>query len=97
MSRHGNDIKAPDGYLLGGHRLVRPNSTIFFGRSWWKAPADWIGEVVEVHNLDADGNFHQIEAAPPGVGIYAARMNEQAVTLENAGRPDAKTGRRTRP
>jgi hypothetical protein len=44
-----NDIKAPDGYLLGGLRRVRGDGTILFQRGWWKAPEEWIGKEVWVH------------------------------------------------
>ena len=44
-----NDIKAPDGYLPGGLRRVRSEGTILFQRGWWKAPAEWIGKEIRVH------------------------------------------------
>jgi len=86
MGKNSNDIKAPDGYLLGGLRLVRSDGTILFQRGWWQAPKDWAGEMVWVH-----GQWGRlIEAAPPGVHIYSARTAGTQVTCERTARPDAK-------
>jgi hypothetical protein len=89
------DIKAPDGFLLGGLRKVRADGTILFQRSWWVAPKEWIGEHVWVHNLHSEDCFDKIEAAPPGQRIYAARSAKTTIDLENAGRLDAKPGYRS--
>lgn len=79
------DIKAPDGFLLGGLRRVRSDGTILFQRGWWKAPDAWIGQSVWVHDCE-DG----IEAAPPGMHIYTARLELKAVFCDRTERSDAK-------
>jgi hypothetical protein len=84
-----HDIKAPDGFLLGGLRRVRADGTILFQRGWWSAPKEWAGKSVWVH--DADGG---IEAAPPGVHIYTAQSKGSAVFCERTERGDAKPGYR---
>lgn len=104
MSRkHDHDIKAPDGYLLGGLRSVRADGTILFHRMYWSAPKEWAGERVWVHVTDGMG-LNTIEAARPGLHIYEARsraifgvvgqvVDETAVvTLSAQDRPDAKPG-----
>lgn len=93
---HDHDIKAIDGYLLGGVRSVRADGVIFFARQYWQAPMEWAGKRVWVHNLDADAVFDAIIAAPPGSdGIYAARRDGTAVKLGMVGRADAKRVIRT--
>lgn len=88
-----NDIKAPDGYLLGGLRRVRKDGTILFQRGWWKAPDEWIGEDVWVHEYEHPRNRETIiRAAPPGVGIYHAVMHGMAVQCPRTERRDAKNG-----
>ena len=91
MSARDNDIKAPDGYLLGGLRSVRRDGTLLLGRAYWQAPVDWAGERVWVHNRDAYSDFHHIDAAPPGQHIYEAHLKGTALVLASAGRPDAAT------
>ncbi|TIN83071.1 hypothetical protein [Mesorhizobium sp.] len=87
--RDEHDIKAPDGYLLGGLRKVRSDGTILFQRGYWQAPKEWIGERVWVHE-EWIGNNMVIEAAEPGLHIYTARSQRKVVICEPAKRPDAK-------
>lgn len=93
--RRDNDIKAPDGFTLGGLRLVRRDGTILFGRSWWKVPDDWIGEKVWVHVVDHLGV--KIDVAPPGLYIFDALLNhrDQVLRPERTDRPDAAPGYRS--
>lgn len=99
--RRENDIKAPDGYVLGGIRRVRSDGTILFGRGWWQAPIKWAGEKVWVHEswerLDYGGETLMLEAAQPGFHIYEARCMKPPYTVlcERTERPDAKPGYRT--
>lgn len=90
------DIKAPDGYTLGGLRLVRKDGTILFGRGWWQAPVEWAGQKVWVHEEWA-GNELYLEAAEPGIHIYSARMMKppRTVACERTERADAKPVFRT--
>ena len=92
--RRQHDIKAPDGYLLGGWRKVRADGSILLGRGYWQAPIEWAGERVQVHNNEADGDFHTIDAAEPGDTIYAARVGRRVHILPAIDRPDAKPGYR---
>lgn len=103
--RDENDIKAPDGFLLGGKRRVRKDGTILFQRGWWEIPeeykADFIGEEVWVHTYDdnAVGERHrdtQLEVARPGLHIYSARGMRPPMTVfaTRSNRPDAKAGLR---
>jgi hypothetical protein len=92
-----NDIKAPDGYLLGGLRRVRGDGTILFQRGWWKAPEEWIGKEVWVHEdeLGSPGMRDReviIRAAPPGMYIATAILEGVAVVCHRTDRPDAKLG-----
>ena len=92
-----NDIKAPDGYLLGGLRRVRSDGTIQFQRGWWKAPNDWIGQEVWVHEdeLGSSGMRDReivIRAAPTGLYIATAILEGVAVVCHRTERPDAKLG-----
>lgn len=92
MSRAEHDIKAPDGYLLGGLRKVRADGTILFQRGYWQAPRDWAGERVWVHT-EEDRQFPHAEyvaAAPPGLHIFAAQCAMLAVRCDRTARPDAK-------
>ncbi|GAA0745016.1 hypothetical protein CA233_19055 [Sphingomonas sp. ABOLD] len=95
-----NDIKAPDGYTLGGVRTVRRDGTILFNRGYWKAPDDWVGESVWVHEawvtVEGKGERLFLEAAQPGLHIYDARgrIPPWTVLCEGADRKDAKTVRR---
>ena len=92
MHRPTNDIKAPDGYTLGGLRLVRGDGTILFNRGWWQAPKDWVGEKVWVHEADEGRSYTVLEAAHPGLHIYEARTLRPPHTIicERTDRPDAK-------
>lgn len=92
MSRNEHDIKAPDGYLLGGLRRVRRDSTILFQRGWWRAPDAWIGYDVWVHCMDAGAG--DLEAAPPGWHIYDARSAKNTFRLPRTDRDDANPGYR---
>lgn len=91
--RNNYDIKAPDGYLLGGLRLVRNDGTVLFHRMWWRCPQEWVGERIWVHVDDGMG-LDTISAAPPGEHIYRAQSLGLAETLEPVARPDAKPGYR---
>ena len=71
--RHEQDIKAPDGYTLGGMRRVRSDGTVLFGRQYWPVPNEWIGHRIWVHV--ADGYGCELEVAPPGQHIYKARID----------------------
>lgn len=86
------DIKAPDGFLLGGMRRVRSDGTILFQRGWYKAPAEWVGETVWVHCTD--GGIGDLEAAPPGMHIYNAQSDNKTVLCERTKRADAQPGYR---
>ncbi|MEI9428684.1 hypothetical protein [Mesorhizobium sp. Cs1299R1N3] len=88
--RRNNDIKAPDGFLLGGLRMVHADGTILFQRGYWQAPMEWAGQKVWVHCTDSGAG--DLDAAPPGVGIYRARMDLLAVSCPRTDRPDAKPG-----
>lgn len=101
MGRRDNDIKAPDGYVLGGLRLVRADRSILFSRGFWgPTPESWIGYSVWVHEHwicgHADAQYRPehlvLEAAAPGMHIYEARTMQppHTVMLERTERPDAK-------
>jgi hypothetical protein len=89
------DIKAPDGFTLGGLRKVRKDGTILFGRGWWKVPDEWIGEDVWVHVADCYGI--ELDVAPPGMHIHEALLNhrELVVRPDRTDRRDAKPCFRT--
>jgi hypothetical protein len=97
VSRRDHDIKAPDGYLLGGLRRVLKDRTILFQRGYWgPVPAEWVGERVWVHE-DHDLSWPHgsyLDVAPPGVHIYAARVDGGNVRADRTERPDAKPGLR---
>jgi hypothetical protein len=87
--RRDYDIKAPDGFLLGGLRQVRQDGTILFQRGWWQAPLDWAGEKVWVHCTE--GGAGDLDVAPPGWrSIYAAQQARVTVLCPRTDRPDAK-------
>lgn len=91
--REAQDIKAPDGFLLGGERLVRQDGTVLFQRGWWQVPVEWAGEYVWVHACD-DG-AEELEVAPPGYSsIYRAQMDQQTIFAPRTARRDAKPGYR---
>lgn len=90
MGKRDNDIKAPDGFLLGGLRRVRPDGTILFQRGWWELPAEvrsgFIGHNVWVHIRDANGVGERLkgdvlEVAYPGLHIYKAAMMKPPHTV----------------
>lgn len=88
-----NDIKAPDGYLLGGLRKVLKDGTVLFQRGYWgPAPADWIGRRVWVHCLASDPMT--IEAAPPGYSLHEIGAVRRNLRLFRTDRPDAMPGYR---
>jgi len=89
VSRRDKDIKAPDGYLLGGLRKVHRDGTILFHRMWWRCPADWVGEKVWVHVTDGM-LLNVLDAAPPGQQIFEALSKRTAIKIEPVNRPDAK-------
>lgn len=87
--REARDIKAPDGFLLSGERLVRQDGTILFQRGWWQAPKEWAGEYVWVHCTD--GGAGDLEVAPPGYSsIYRAQLDRTTIICPRTKRPDAK-------
>jgi hypothetical protein len=89
--REARDIKAPDGFLLSGERLVRQDGTILFQRGWWQAPKEWAGEYVWVHC--SDGGAGDLEVAPPGyTSIYRAQLDVRTVFCPRTSRSDAKPG-----
>lgn len=96
-----NDIKAPDGFLLGGIRRVRKDGTILFQRGYWELPeADkerFVGEDVWCHILDRNGVGQRdmtdaLVVAEPGYHIYEARSLKKIVIAERNEKPDAKPG-----
>lgn len=104
MSRHDtNDIKAPDGYVLGGLRKVRRGGLILFNRGYWQLPNEFLstfeGEAVWVHeawvgSLEG-GEKIALEVAHPGLHIYEARSMRMTVICQGAEKPDAKSIART--
>ena len=106
MSGREHDIKAPDGYLLGGLRSVRRDGTILFHRMFWTAPKEWAGARVWVHVTDGMA-LNTIDAARPGLHIYEARAMTSTCTVGQKSdptaciellpqdRPDAKPGYRS--
>lgn len=103
--RDPHDIKAPDGYLLGGLRRVRKDGTILFQRGWWELPeevkANFVGEEVWVHAYDPNpvgGRSMDalLEVAAPGLHIYEAKSMRPPLTVmaTRNDRPDAKAGLR---
>jgi hypothetical protein len=91
MTLRDHDIKAPDGFLLGGQRLVRRGGVILFQRGYYQAPAEWTGDYVWVH-CSTDSGAWDIEIAPPGLHIYTARSQRKTVLGARTKRPDAKPG-----
>jgi hypothetical protein len=94
-----HDIKAPDGFLLGGVRRVRGDGTILFQRGYWAIPeADrerFIGEDVWCHIYDKNGPGERhrgeaLEVAEPGLHIYDAKSLRKTVLAERTAKPDAK-------
>jgi len=99
--RRDNDIKAPDGYTVGGLRLVRKDGTILFNRGWWQAPKEWAGEKVWVHEewkwVSGQGETLVLEVAQPGLHIYEAKiMRPEPFTIicDRTERPDARPANR---
>lgn len=92
MNRAPNDIKAPDGFLLGGLRLVRADGTILFQRGFWQVPAEWVGERVLVHCTD--GGAGDLEVAPPGHRLWEHNAIGKNYFAPRTSRPDAKPGLR---
>lgn len=100
-----NDIKAPDGFLLGGVRRVRKDGTILFQRGYWELPeADkerFVGEDVWCHIYDKNGPGERhkgeaLEVAEPGYHIYDAKSVRKTVLAERNTKPDAKPATRKR-
>ena len=95
---HDHDIKAPDGYTLGGMRKVRNGGLILFNRGYWQVPEGFLdlfeGERVWVHeawvgSLEG-GEKVALEVANPGLHIYEARMMKMTVICYAADKADAK-------
>lgn len=95
---HDHDIKAPDGYTLGGIRKVRKGGIILFNRGYWQVPEGeiplfenekvwvheaWVGSLEGVEKV-------ALEAAKPGLHIYEARMQRMTIICYGADKPDAK-------
>ncbi|NTF23546.1 hypothetical protein G6L37_34815 [Agrobacterium rubi] len=94
-----HDIKAPDGFLLGGVRRVRKDGTILFQRGYWAIPeADrerFIGEDVWCHIFDKNGPGERhkgeaLEVAEPGYHIFDAKSLRMTVLAERTEKADAK-------
>lgn len=91
--REARDIKAPDGFLLGGERIVRSDGTVLFQRGYWQLPEGFAeaGEYVWVHCTDSGAG--DLEAAPPGyTSIYRAQSDRATVLCKRTRRGDAKPG-----
>lgn len=94
MSRRERDIKAPDGFLLGGLRRVHKDGTVLFQRGYWQCPMEWAGEKVWVHEWQGSGwSDIGVEAWPPGIRIWTT--GAETLLLARTKRPDAKAGFRT--
>jgi len=93
MAKTPADIKAPDGFLLGGERRVRKGGVVLFQRGWWQLPECFAdqGEYVWVHCTDSgDG---KLEVAPPGYrSFYRAVSDGKTVLCPRTARADAKPG-----
>ncbi len=93
-----NDIKGPDGYVLGGLRKVRRGGLILFNRGYWQVPdalmSTFEGEKVWVHEAwvgSLEGGYKiALEAANPGLHIYEARSMRMTVICYGADKRDAK-------
>jgi hypothetical protein len=102
--RKNNDIKASDGYLLGGLRRVRIDGTILFQRVWWELPKEtksrFVGQNVWVHIHESYGAcaIHRgetiLEVAEPNLHIYRAKLERKVVIARRNKRPEAKSGTR---
>lgn len=88
--RENPDIKAPDGFLLGGLRLVRRGGIVKMN-GWWHHPdlVEHVGQRVWVHVMD--GWATEAEFAPPGLHIYEARNLKWTKALAD-GRPATVSG-----
>jgi hypothetical protein len=90
--RKEHDIKAPDGYLLGGLRRVRKDGSILFQRGYWELPDEvketFVGEDVWVHIDESHGSHYGgagitpgeivLEVARPGLHKDWFNRNKQA-------------------
>ena len=97
MMAREHDVKAPDGYLLGGERRVRAGGVILFQRGWWKLPEGFAeqGEYCHVHCTD--GGAGDLEVAPPGYSSFPhAASAGVTVRAPRTERPDAKPGYRAK-
>lgn len=95
MMQRNHDIKAPDGYTLGGLRTVRKDGSILFNRGWWQAPVKWAGNKVWVHEKrirEKGADVVVLEAASPGLDLYEAWSMKPPYTVicERTDRDDAK-------
>lgn len=89
--REDHDIKAPDGFLLGGERVVRKGGVILLQRGWWQLPKGFAeqGEYCWVHSTD--GGAGDLEVAPPGYrDFYMAQAYDATILVPRTSRPDAK-------
>jgi hypothetical protein len=86
------DIKAPDGFLLGGKRIVRKDGTILFQDGWWQAPKEWAGCRVWVHCTDSGAG--DLEVAPPGETLWSIGAHERNIFAPRTDRPDVTRKRR---
>lgn len=92
-----NDVKAPDGFLLGGERRVRKGGVVLFQRGWWQLPEGFAeqGEYVQVHCTE--GGAGPLEVAPPGYNSFPhAVCDGKTVLCPRTDRGDAKPGYRTK-
>lgn len=95
MAVRDHDIKAPDGFLLGGERRVRKGGVILFQRGWWQLPEDFAeqGEYCWVHCTDS--GIGDLEVAPPGYSsFFAAVSDRKTIMAPRTERADAKSGYR---
>ena len=96
MAGKNTDIMAPDGYLLGGERLVRKGGVILFQRGWWQLPDGFAqdGEYCWVHEA---GPASDLEVAPPGYrNFFKAQMDLKTIFAPRTDRRDAKPGIRAK-
>ena len=74
MARKNTDIMAPDGYLLGGERLVRKGGVILFQRGWWQLPEGfaqdgeycWVHDAGPASDLSCTPRLQQLFQSPNG-------------------------------
>lgn len=90
-----HDIKAPDGYLLGGERRVRAGGVILFQRGWWQLPDGFAQQGEYCWVLCTDGGAGDLEVAPPGYRcFFTAASDGVTIRAPRTERADAKPGYR---